>query len=154
MQTHPGSFGVSESSANNIENGSGRLEAECNNIIPELPPTEATQGFSEDDVVQGVTDAVQGTQDFRSLDFQGVGAGSAQSPDEDDDEGSRLEGFMDVEGAVNEVIDLTTSPVCPGHTLEDYEARGLRRPHRKVTADQISKGVLSIDIAGPICGGV
>ncbi|CAE7032769.1 GIP [Symbiodinium sp. CCMP2592] len=43
MQKPRVSFGVSEGSANNIEHGSSRLEAECNSIIPERPLTETTQ---------------------------------------------------------------------------------------------------------------
>ncbi|CAE7437106.1 RE2 [Symbiodinium sp. CCMP2592] len=136
--------------ANNIEQGGSRLEAECKSIIPELPSTEIAQGPLEGDVVQGVTHVMQGTQDFGDWDLQGVRAASVQSPDDDDDEeGLQLEGFMACEIAAKEVIDLTAPTVRPGPTLKDYEARGLRRPHRKVTADQISKGVLSIDLAGP-----
>ncbi|CAE7496142.1 unnamed protein product, partial [Symbiodinium sp. CCMP2456] len=56
---------------------------------------------------------------------------------------------MAFEAVAEEVIDLTAPPERPGHDLKDFEARDLRRPHRKVAADQISKGVLSIDLAGP-----
>ena len=71
-----------------------------------------------------------------------------QSPDDSDD-GSPEKGVMAFEAVAEEVIDLTAPPVKPGHTLKDFEVRGLRRPHRRVFAHQVSKGVLSIDLAGP-----
>ena len=140
---------ASGSEASNIFTcGSSKLEAGCNNNIPELPPAEGDQGFSEDDVVQGVMNDVQGTQDVWDVGLQGLGASSLQRPD-DDDEGYRVKKLMAFEAVVEEVIDLTAPPERPGHALKDFEVRGLRRPHRKVAADQISKGVLSIDLAGP-----
>ena len=60
-----------------------------------------------------------------------------------------MQGVMAFEAVAEEVIDLTLPSERPGHTLKDYEVRGLCRPHRRVTGDQISKGVLSIDLAGP-----
>ena len=36
-----------------------------------------------------------------------------------------------------------------GHNLEDFKARGLRRPHRKVKAEDLAKGSMSVDLAGP-----
>ena len=74
---------------------------------------------------------MQGSQDVWGFEVQGLGAGSVQSPDDSDDEGSPEKG------------------VKPGHTLKDFEVRGLRRPHRRVSAHLVSKGVLSIDLAGP-----
>ena len=125
--------------------GSSRLEAECSNDIPELLPTEASQGSSEDDALQGVTHGVQGVQDF-------WGVGDDDDDDDDDvDEGSHTDRFMAFEVAAEEVRDLTTPHARPGHALKDFEVRGLRRPHRKAAADQISKGVLSIDLARAIC---
>ncbi|CAE7683986.1 unnamed protein product [Symbiodinium sp. CCMP2592] len=40
----------------------------------------------------------------------------------------------------------------PGHTLDDFKARGTKKPHRRVQPSDIAKGVLSIDIAGPYKG--
>ena len=40
----------------------------------------------------------------------------------------------------------------PGHTLDDYKARGNKKPHRRVQPSDVAKGVLSIDIAGPYKG--
>ena len=40
----------------------------------------------------------------------------------------------------------------PGHTLDDYKARGNKKPHRRVQLSDVAKGVLSIDIAGPYKG--
>ena len=39
-----------------------------------------------------------------------------------------------------------------GHTLDDYKARGNKKPHRRVQPSDVAKGVLSIDIAGPYKG--
>ncbi|CAE7467613.1 GIP, partial [Symbiodinium sp. CCMP2592] len=140
-----------------LKHCNGRLEAESefsnasetsnDNQIPQIPSTELSQGSLEDDVVQGEPYGESGLQDFRDFSVQGLGTSSVQSPD--DDEGSRAEGVMAFEAVAEEVIDLETPRERPGHSLKDYEARGLRRPHRRVTADQISKGVLSIDLAGP-----
>ena len=114
--------------SNNIEHGSCRLEAENNSIIPELPNIELNPGDSDDDVVQGGPDGVQGSQDFWGVGIQGLGASSAQSPDdEDDDQGSRAKGLMAFEVVAEEVIDLTVPPERPGHALKDFEVRGLRR---------------------------
>ena len=111
----------------NIEHGSGRLEAENNSIIPELPNIELNPGDSDDDVVQGGPNGVQDIQDFW-VGIQGLGASSAQSPDdEDDDQGSRAKGLMAFEVVAEEVIDLTVPPERPGHALKDFEVRGLRR---------------------------
>ena len=112
----------------NIEHGSGRLEAENNSIIPELPNIELNPGDSDDDVVQGGPNGVQDIQDFWGVGIQGLGASSAQSPDdEDDDQGSRAKGLMAFEVVAEEVIDLTVPPERPGHALKDFEVRGLRR---------------------------
>eukprot|EP00439_Symbiodinium_sp_Y106_P001148 s3359_g1.t1 len=40
----------------------------------------------------------------------------------------------------------------PGHTLDDYKARGNKKPHRRVQPSDVAKGVLSIDIARPYKG--
>ncbi|CAE7437089.1 RE1 [Symbiodinium sp. CCMP2592] len=40
----------------------------------------------------------------------------------------------------------------PGHTLDDFKARGTKKPHRRVQPSDIAQGVLSIDIAGPYKG--
>ena len=40
----------------------------------------------------------------------------------------------------------------PGHTLDDYKARGNKKPHRRVQPSDVARGVLSIDIAGPYKG--
>ena len=42
--------------------------------------------------------------------------------------------------------------VKPSHTLDDFRARGNKKPHRKVQPSDIAKGVLSLDIAGPYKG--
>ena len=36
-----------------------------------------------------------------------------------------------------------------GHSLEDFMARGLRKPHRRVKSEDLATGAMSIDLAGP-----
>ncbi|CAE7336713.1 unnamed protein product, partial [Symbiodinium sp. CCMP2592] len=133
------------------------------NVTAELMKELSTLGFhdermqklgdqvcSEGDAVQIEPNGEPGSQDVWDSEFQGLGTSSVQSPGDDGDEGLSAPGLMAFEAVAEEVIDLTGDPPArPGHALKDYEARGLRRPHRKVTADQVSRGVLSIDLAGP-----
>ncbi|CAE7277127.1 TY2B-LR1 [Symbiodinium sp. CCMP2592] len=37
----------------------------------------------------------------------------------------------------------------PGRTIDDLRTRGLRRPHLRLSAEQVATGVMSIDLAGP-----
>ena len=145
-----GSNNNSSSVANMTTCGSSRLEAGNTSIIPELSPSLGDQVCSEGDAVQIEPNGEPGSQDFWDSEFQGLGTSSVQSPGDDGDEGVSAPGFMAFEAVADEVIDLTGDPPPrPGHTQKDYEARGLRRPHRRGTADQVSKGVLSIDLADP-----
>ena len=43
---------------------------------------------------------------------------------------------------------------APGHSFEDFGARGTLKPHRRLKAEDFASGCLSIDIAGPYKSGI
>ena len=68
---------------------------------------------------------------------------SCVSLDPEDLERQRELERLELEGPVADPVKK------PDHTLEGFQTRGLRRPHRRVKAEELSTGVLSLDLAGP-----